>query len=125
MIAAFVRLPVASPARSAMIEAFQLTPVTPSALLPRAAIVPATWVPCSFASIGLLSFCTKSQPRTSSTRPLWSWSPPPGGSFGFDHMFGARSGWLYATPESITATSVCWRPVVTSHAAGAEMSGRP
>ena len=70
MIALDERLPSASPARSAMRETSQFTPVIPRALLPWAPIVPATWVPCSLGSNGELSFWTKSQPRTSSTLPL-------------------------------------------------------
>ncbi len=113
--------PAALPARSGMIETLQFTPVTPSALLPRAPIVPATCEPCSLASSGTLSFETKSQPCVSSTNPLPSESPPPGGS-SFVQMLSARSGWSYATPVSITPTTMSGLPVVRSQASGASMS---
>ena len=50
-----------------MIVLFHVTPVTPTPLLPAAAIVPATCVPWPLSSVGLLSWFTKSQPRQSST----------------------------------------------------------
>ena len=91
MMSASVRPPLASAARSGMIETSQLTPVTPIALLPCAPIVPATCVPWPLKSSGVLSSCTKSQPRVSSTLPFPSLSPPPAGS-SLIQMFGARSG---------------------------------
>ena len=64
-------------------------------------------------SRGSLSFPMKSQAsRSSSTLPLPSLSTlSPGSSPGFAQMFGARSGWSYATPVSTIATTTFELPV--------------
>ena len=98
----------------------QLTPATPKPSLPRAAIVPETWVPwpglaALVTSSGLLSPSTKSQPCRSLACPVL-----PG--CGLVQMFGARSCWVEATPVSTTPTTTFGLPVVMSHASGASMS---
>ena len=75
-----------------MIGTFQLTPVMPAPLFPSAPIVPATCVPWPLKSSGVLSFWTKSHPFVSSTKPLPSSSPVPGGSL-LTQMLSFRSGW--------------------------------
>ena len=110
-----------------MIAEDQLSPATPLASLPRAAIVPETWVPCPLPSWGCASWSTKSQPWTSSMRPLPSSSRPlvsrpAPDSPGFVHRLAARSGWDASIPVSTTATVTCAEPVVTSHASGARMA---
>ena len=88
-------LPSAPRNLSGMIETCQFTPATPVPFPPRAPIVPATWVPCPASSIGSASLLAKSQPRTSSTKPLRSLSmPSPAISAAFRQMFAARSAWV-------------------------------
>ena len=109
------------------------TPATPRALLPRAAMMPATWVPWRevVVSWGSLSSLTKSQPRQSSILPLPSSSTPlssrpPPISPGLPPRLGTRSGCSSSTPESITPTRTPGAPpVVTSQAGGAPMVGSP
>ena len=91
--------------RTGMREARQATPDTPMPLLPRAATMPATWVPWPTLSDGSLSFWTKSQPASVA-------------------MFGARSGSSKLMPESTIATRTDSEPVVWFHASGASMPGR-
>jgi hypothetical protein len=112
---------------SGMIRELHVTPATPRALLPVAATVPATCVPCPLSSVGLLSPFAKSQPRQSSTYPLPSSSTPfvrhpAQSSPALTQMFGARSGWAVSTPVSMTATTTSELPVETDHASGASMS---
>ena len=54
--------PSESSTRTGMIFAFGTSPVSPTWLLSRSAIVPATWVPCPSSSSGNLSLSTKSWP---------------------------------------------------------------
>ena len=104
-----------------------LTPVTPAPSPPRAPTTPATPVPWPTTSRGSLSFWAKSQPMTSSTKPLPSSSMPfasrpPPLSPGLCQMLGARSGWSWATPLSAIATTTPGLPVVRSQASAASMS---
>jgi hypothetical protein len=113
-------------ALTGMIFAFHATPAMPRALLPTAAMVPATCVPWPTGSVGSLSPSPKSQPRTSSTKPLPSSSTPlPAISPGLTQTFAARSGCVWSTPLSTTATTtpapwvcsqICGRPIsATGH----------
>ncbi len=111
----------------------QATPATPNASSPRASIVPEVCVPCPWSSAVAALPAMKFQPCTSSARPLPSSSTPfvarsrPLASRpvspGFVQMFGARSPTLAFTPVSTSATTIAGEPVVTAHAAGAEIFG--
>ena len=99
-----------------MIFTLGATPTVPRPFS-EAAMVPATWVPwkSSPTSCRVLSSLQKSQPWTSSTKPLPSSSMPfvslpPPDSPGFVHCRAARSGWLKSTPSSTTATTVTAAP---------------
>ena len=92
---AVVPEPPASRNLAAMILTFQLTPVTPTPLLPTPPIVPEQCEPWPLSSMGSLSLLTKSQPWTSSMKPLPSSSMPlPAISPGLVQALAARSGWL-------------------------------
>ena len=105
---------------------------TPPASRPRAATVPATWVPCPYPSLGLSSARgsrhrapRKSPPQASSAYPLPSSSIPfPAVSPRFVQRLPARSGCVGSMPVSTMAT-VTPSPAVTSHAAGAAIRWRP
>ena len=90
--------------RNGMMRTSCATPVMPLPLLPFAPMVPAVCSPCppskSLSSVGLLS-CegesalapTKSQPFTSSTKPLLSLSMlSPAVSLGLTHITSLSSG---------------------------------
>ena len=79
-------------------EHCEQAPTPPMPLFERAAITPATSVPCPWSSLASASSLTASQP---STKAPW------------------RSGWLRSTPVSSTATTTSAAPLVTRHAAGA------
>src|SRR5208282_1992052 len=101
-------LPELSRHLQAIICTCQATPTTPLPLLPTAPSTPATKVPCPLSSLGSLVAVSAFQP-----------CPP---SFGFTHMFAARSSCVYQIPESITATTMLLAEVSTSQPSAASMS---
>src|SRR3954453_11136648 len=112
-----------------MIVVDHATPATPAPSLPRAPTIPDTCVPCpglppaAVTSLGLLSLVTKSQPWTSSLKPLPSSSTPlPETSLALVQMFGARSPAAMSAPVSTTPTTTFGLPVVRSQAPAASMS---
>src|SRR5437867_8257388 len=87
--------PPASRNLHAMRRTVQLTPTTPTPLLPPAPIVPATWVPWLWSSMGLESLLTVSMPKQSSILPLRSSSMPLLLHSGvLRNMVADRSWWL-------------------------------
>ena len=94
-----------SSTRTGISEDRHATPLIPMPLLPRAATMPATWVPCPTLSDASASLETKSHPRSMRT-------------------LGARSGSAALMPESTIATGTDAEPVVWSHAAGAPIDGQ-
>jgi hypothetical protein len=89
-----------SETRTGITRKFQPTPATPTPLLPRAAIEPATSVPCPLDR----SLVT---PPSTCARFVVALKP---GTSGF------RSGWLGITPVSHEATMISLPPVSKSHA---------
>ena len=79
-------------------EHCEQAPTPPIPLFERAAITPATSVPCPWSSFGSASSLTASHPSTNEP---------------------CRSGWLRSIPVSSTATTVSAAPRVTRQAAGA------
>jgi hypothetical protein len=80
--------PQSSRTFTGMICGSHVTPATPIPLFPWAPTVPATCVPWLCTSFGVASSYAKSQPRTSSTKPLASSSTPfAGTSSVFVQMF--------------------------------------
>ncbi len=95
MAAASVPVPSASNILHAMMLTLQFTPTTPTLLWPTAPIVPATWVPWLWSSIGSELPLMGAIPWQSSTNPLPSLSTPFAlQSSSLRHTLAARSWWL-------------------------------
>src|SRR3990167_7449018 len=87
-----------------IILTLQLTPTTPSALLPAAPMIPATWVPWPLSSIASVVFDRKFQPLA--TLPL-------------------ISGWFLSIPVSTAATVIDAEPVDSLQAPSASIFFSP
>ena len=72
----------------------QLTPTTPSALLPAAPIVPETCVPWSLSSIGLQVIAMALKPWLPAGQVIGTPPMVTVNADGADHMLAARSGWV-------------------------------
>src|SRR5476649_906503 len=91
---AVVPEPLAPRNFAAMMLAVQLTPATPTALLPDAPIVPATCVPWLLSSIGSHVFSSALYPCVPAAHAM---ATPPMVTLngaGADQMLAVRSGWL-------------------------------
>ena len=79
---------------SPIMLAVQFTPTTPKPLLPTAPMVPATWVPWEWSSIGLQVLLMALNPCVPAAQVMTTPPIVTEKAEGADQMFAARSGWL-------------------------------